>query len=606
MKKKVFYHEDGQIDLVKTFEHENPNYFSKANKRFSAKPSNYSLEPYLGEWSDVQKKHLLNRAMVGFSKKHFDDIKNKSLEESLDFIFTPEEITPPIYNFYHQFSKKDIEERSKDQVSGIYAEWNVQPGETWINQPMNKFATHYAINYSLESWLLEKSIEQKTSIHWKLFYLIYNIIPMHIGIGFGAKSGYQFINTILDHCFGSYKDLIYYVTIDPCMLVYLNGNISQKDNPDENYARELQELYTVGKGPDSKFTEKDVKEISKILTGWKIKYMFPDQNNFEEGPIEVTFDPKNHDQTDKELSEFYNNSIIKGRSGDQGKEELNDLINIIFNTEEASKYLARRIYQFFVSPIIYDECEDLIITPLSNIIKESNYNISVAVKKLLGSQHFFDSTNYGSLIKDPLTFESQIIKEIFLRTIDNYPEVPHNQKQNMVSDPITRKFYMYQMVRGELTKMGYEILSSPSVSGFVPFYQSPAYDMFWINSITLQSKTQIANSYGRGYFHTYLLGAEQSNLDNLNIKLPFVLEDYTNPENLDLLLSEVSFRLLGGEIPEKTLKRIKESILSDKSDEYWAQYFQEFKSNPNNWRPFGQKLSEIFVQVLQLGEAHIY
>ena len=72
------------------------------------------------------------------------------------------------------------------------------------------------------------------------------------------------------------------------------------------------------------------------------------------------------------------------------------------------------------------------------------------------------------------------------------------------------------------------------------------------------------------------------------------------------MLSEVSFRLLGGEIPEKAIKRIKDSILSDKSDDYWTQYYQEFKGNPNNWHPFGQKLSEIFVQVLQLGEAHIY
>jgi len=390
------------------------------------------------------------------------------------------------------------------------------------------------------------------------------------------------------------------------MLVYLNLHISQKDNPDENYARELQELYTVGKGKDSNFTENDVKEISKLLTGWKIKHFFPKQNNYATGPVESIFDPENHDSSDKTLSDFYMNSVIKGRKGSDGSKELNDLIEIIFETNEASKYLARRLYQFFINPVIPDEVEKNIITPLANIIKENNYNLANGLKVLLGSKHFFDINNYGSMIKDPLTFQAQIFKEIFLKTIDDYPETPHSEKSLMLSDPVTRKFYIYNMIRENNVKMGYDILYSPSVSGFVPYYQAPAYDMFWVNSLTLQTKTYIANGFGRGYFHTYLLGAPQSDKDGMDIKLPFVLLEYNNPQDLDQLIAEISFRLLGSEIPNEAKSRIKESVLVGKNESYWTEYYNEFKNNPNNWRPLSQKLSEIFVQIIQLGEAYIY
>ena len=592
---KLFYEQN--IDLSKFF---------KSRKNIHKKIENLSLEPYKGDFGIDQKKHLLNRSLVGFSRAHYAELENLTLEESLDLIFNPEEISPPKYNFYNQFTKEVIESRSVDQVDRDVTPWLIQPGEPWVENPVNKFACHPALEFSLESWLIQNCIEQKTSIHWKLFLCILNIIPMHVGIGFGPKAGYQFLNTILSHCFASYKDLIYQITIDPCMLVYLNLHISQKDNPDENYARELQELYTVGKGKDSNFTENDVKEISKLLTGWRIKHFFPKQNNYAKGPLESIFDPENHDSSDKILSAFYMNSVVKGRKGPDGSRELNDLIDIIFETNEASKYLARRLYQFFINPLIPDEVEKNIITPLANIIKENNYNLANALKVLLGSKHFFDVNNYGSMIKDPLTFQAQIFKEIFLKAIDDYPVTPHSEKSLLLSDPVTREFYIYNMIRANNSKMGYDILHSPSVSGFVPYYQAPAYDMFWINSLTLQTKTHIAEQFGRGYFHTYLMGAPRSDKDGMNIKLPFVILEYNNPQNLDQLIEEISFRLLGSEIPNEAKSRIKESVLVGKNESYWTEYYNEFKNNPNNWRPFSQKLSEIFVQIIQLGEAYIY
>ena len=106
MKKKVFYHEDGQIDLVKTFEYENPNFSSKSKRGRSSKASNYSLEPYNGEWGNSQLQHLLNRALLGVSSQEIDYFKERSLNEILEVLFIPQEnIGLPVNDYYDIFKE---------------------------------------------------------------------------------------------------------------------------------------------------------------------------------------------------------------------------------------------------------------------------------------------------------------------------------------------------------------------------------------------------------------------------------------------------------------------------------------------------------------------
>jgi uncharacterized protein (DUF1800 family) len=96
------------------------------------------------------------------------------------------------------------------------------------------------------------------------------------------------------------------------MLVYLNGYLNSNTAPDENYARELQELFTVGKDLPSHYTEDDVKAAAKVLTGYRI----------DPSTLAVSFIPSEHDTTDKQFSSFYNNTIITGQTGTNGQNEL--------------------------------------------------------------------------------------------------------------------------------------------------------------------------------------------------------------------------------------------------------------------------------------------
>jgi uncharacterized protein (DUF1800 family) len=102
------------------------------------------------------------------------------------------------------------------------------------------------------------------------------------------------------------------ITLDPGMLRYLNGYLNTKAAPDENYGRELQELFCIGKGPGSQYTEDDVKAAAKVLTGWQIV------TSENINGVTTAVKPYNkytlsrHDVTDKKFSAFYNNTVIKG------------------------------------------------------------------------------------------------------------------------------------------------------------------------------------------------------------------------------------------------------------------------------------------------------
>ena len=141
--------------------------------------------------------------------------------------------------------------------------------------------------------------KQLTSIHYKLFLFIHNLVPTDAFTQLGHKGGYNYSKLVFDHCFKSYKDFIYNVTLDGSMLVYLNLYLSKKETPDENYAREVQELFTVGKRPFAKFTEKDVREVARALVGWRHDY---DKIVYEEG--HETYLSLNHGIMIQEINNF--------------------------------------------------------------------------------------------------------------------------------------------------------------------------------------------------------------------------------------------------------------------------------------------------------------
>ena len=551
MEKKVFYHENGQIDLVKTFEYENPNFSSKSKSGHSSKVSNYSLEPYQGEWGNSQLRHLLNRALIGVSKSEVNYFDGMTLDVVIDKLFTPEDdFGEPVNDYY---------------LNNIGDEF-APPGMPWYQKnSSDQFGG--SRHESLKNWMFKHQTKRTSSIHQKIVFFLNNwlVVDLYSG-GAGAHYAYEYYKLLIDSSFGSYKDLIYNLTINGKMLWYLNLEFSRKSAPDENYARELQELYTVGKGPNSKFTEDDVVAISKILVGWMTNWDLHTRT----GQTPIVFNEGNHDTSDKQLSTFYNNSLIKGRRGQEGKDELRELIDVIFNVEETSYYVTRRIYQFFVNPVIDYQIENNIISPLSKLLRDNNFEFNLVIKTLLKSQHFFDSQFHFSLIKSPLEFYSGILKEFDFEYRDFEGRVVESYLNKPISDnELAIQSIKINQITNQMHNQGMGYLGFPTVAGYAPYYQNPSYDLFWINSYTSNKRSEYGNDLAySGIGLDYQFRYQQNYIS--------WLETFADPKDVSGLINEVIQRLIGFEINEDQIKKLKNALLNNGINEsHWSELWEK-------------------------------
>lgn len=616
------------IDLEKLFYDQNIDIQGILKNRESSrkKITSYSLETYQGEFGYDQKKHLINRSLLGRSNKDLLNLETLNLEQAIDEVFKQEEVpSEPVYDFYllEGGSKESIIQWQIEKgVPNEYVKW-VNEGDPFLNYNITLQPGKY--RDSMYAWILKQFANQSTSIHWKLCLFLYQLIPVHEGLVGGAKWYHEYFMKLFEYSYGNYKDLIRNVTTDFGMLKYLNLDYSKKENPDENYARELLELYTVGKEGGAKFSENDVKEISKLLTGWHCgsdSWEYFERQGlsqeeqfdgyFRDGPLFSWFDPQNHDTSDKQLSSYFNNNIIKGREGEDGKKELDDLIDILFDNEDTSRYISRRIYQFFVNPIIDSDIEEKIIKPLSEVFRNSNFNIAETTKVLLKSDHFFDPINYNSIIKSPLEFTLSIFKELHLKYVQNptayEPGGGGFQIHPALDNPITKDYFIYNHLNDQIRNTGFDIAFPPSVSGWKPFYQKPIYDMFWINTHTLKKRGEI--EFLVGQFNVYLrgLGGGGNGTDVIQCDLYEYISSINDFKNIDSFIVGITKRFLNSSIDQETFNLLKNSILNDKSENYWTFLIEDYErtSGKLEYDTLKNRIRSVLLKIFQLEEMHTY
>lgn len=620
--------DSNSIDLEKLFYEQNIDLEGLLKNKASSrkKITSYSLEPYRGDFGYAQKKHLLNRALIGRSNKDLSNIEGLDLDQAIDQIFKKEDLPPePAYDFFYinGGSKEDILKYQKEKAPEKYTKW-VNKGESYSN--INFELIPGKAVFSMRAWLLKQFATQSTSIHWRICFFLYQLIPVHDNaIPGGAKWLHEYYMKLFKYSYGNYKDLIHEVTTDFGMLKYLNLTLSKKENPDENYARELLELYTVGKEDGAKFSESDVKEISKLLTGWhtgsdSLLYFqrqgFSESEQFDDvyfadGPLFSWFDPQNHDASDKQLSSYFDNKIIQGREGEEGKKELDDLLTIIFDNEDTSKYIARRIYQFFVNPLVDNETEEKIIIPLSQVFKNSNFNVAETVKVLLKSEHFFDPINYNSIIKSPLEFYLSIFKELHLKYVQNptafEPGGGGFQIHYALADPLAKDYFIYYHLNSYLEQSGLNFTFPPSVSGWKPYYQKPIYDMFWINTYTIKKRGEI--DFLVGQFHVYLQGLGGGDgSDVIQCDLYDYISSIKNFKYINPFIEGLTKRFLNSDVDEETFNVLKESILDGKSESYWTSLIEDYERTRNKpeYDTLKNRIRGVLLKIFQLEEMHTY
>ncbi len=399
------------------------------------------LEPYVPNasqpWDAVRVGHLLRRLTFLPRWNDISTLLGMSPSAAVDLLLdTPSNPAPPAMadNITESLGGLDItyqniirgQWRSDHRaLQGWYADVMKDAGLTAAEKMTGFYSNHFATEFVVD-------------LDFVVAPLLYRQNAMFRNIGLG-----------------DYRDLMLGITLDGAMLVYLGGNLNIAGNPNENYGREMLELYTTGLGH---YTEGDIKEAARILTGWKVA-----QYSDEAAPngfFNPYFLPRDHDTGAKQ---FLNVSFA-ARDPDSNTEflvrrdEVKKMIDTIFEQrpQAVAEFICRKLYSFFVysNPAGSD---NNVISQMAQIFIDNDFEIKPVLSTLFKSAHFFDNLNLGAQIKTPAEFVAGLARQI-------------GEPSNMV---------------GALNEMEMVLFDPPNVSGW-PGYRD------WMTTSTFPIRTETA------------------------------------------------------------------------------------------------------------------
>jgi uncharacterized protein (DUF1800 family) len=519
-------------------------------------PVNSSLDPYGGQFSDWEKKHLINRLTVGFRKQDLSVLNGLSVSQAVDLL-VPTQANAPAYPAPINHYQPDVPD-----VTGVGY------GQTWINSPLQESnSAHEDIGNkrtydNLRQWQIGSLIKSPSSITDKLVLFWYHFIPvqlfqLHEQSDLGRNSArwtYFYFKLLHDNCLGNFKVMIRQICTSPAMMNYLSNQQNTNEEPNENFARELLELFTLG--ATSGYSEEDVQQAARVLSGWKTEQI-------EAANTVTNFLPALHSQGNKSFSPFFNNTTITGRTGADGRLELDDLINMIFSKADiVAKFICRKLYRFFVYYDIDDTIENNVISKMAQTFISNNWEIRPVLLQLFKSQHFFDPQNFGVIIKSPLDYIAGFFRVMQINITP--PDVNDHKKQ----------YDVYGTLIYHAETMQQNMMNVPNVAGWRPYYQAPAFHQGWISSDSIQRRYSYVEGLLWGY--NYII--------DWRVNLVQWAEQFATPENPNVLVAETIKFLLPIDLSQAKRDDIKrETLLSGQTtDGYWNSLWTRYKQTPSD------------------------
>lgn len=530
--------------------------------------TNTGIRPYSGAWTKNEVTHLLKRTLFGASIADIRYFSGKTMQEIVDELLNPRNPlpTPP--------------QKEYDVTGAATPDNDVATGTTWVNSINNDGTIQGRRRASLKKWWIGCMLQQDRSIREKMTLFWHNHFAVEtVDVG-QANLLYKYVNLLRTQSLGNFKQLVRAITLDPAMLYYLNGRLNTAAAPDENYARELQELFTLGKENEPNYTEADVKAAARILTGWRVDVNQPS--------FPAYFTASRHDAGNKTFSSFYNNKVITGRNtANAGDVELDELLNMIFSkSAEVSRFMVTKLYRFFVYHKIDAATEANVIEPLALILRNNNWEIKPVLATLLQSEHFYDVLNQGCIIKSPLDHAIGMCREwnvIFPQAVSEF------------SDAYGMWNYIMTIASNHQQNIG----DPPSVSGWPAYYQVPQFDELWINTDTLPKRNQFSDlMIGNGYTR---------NGKKIVIDAIAYAKTLQNPGNPNLLIEELMEHVFRIPISQQTKDQLKKDFLltGQAQDYYWTDAWNAYLASPATTALFNTvntRLRGLFKYCMNLAE----
>ncbi|HMT35010.1 MAG TPA: DUF1800 domain-containing protein [Chitinophagaceae bacterium] len=538
--------------------------YSNKTSPLNLKKSRAGLSQYTGSWGEKEKIHLLRRTMFGVTPANLTSLNGYTMSQAVDLLVnaTPPTPAPPV-NYYES----------------IYPDpTGVLLGATWVNAPYGDGTVNYYRYLSTNAWWMKNIFKQTMSIQEKMLMFWHNHFVCEENVVGDSRLQYKYLNLLRTHCLGNFKTFVKEITKDPMMLFYLNGHYNIKNSPDENYARELQELFTLGKGANM-WTEDDVKAAAKVITGFRA-----DTVN-----LTYTFDPAKHETANKTFSAYYNNYTVIGQIGAAGENELDDLLNMIFNqSQTAAKHLCRKLYRYFIYYDIDANIESTIISGMATTLINNNWDIKPVLLQLFKSDHFYDSLTMDCVIANPVDYFLGMSRAL---------SVPIPGAIGIVDE--TRAYYTLAYL---CQIVGMDPGNPPSVSGWPSYYQAPQFHEMWINSDTLPKRMKYTDAFFTNN-GIYVSG-------NFNIKCDVIAfaQTLSNAYDPDILVSDCVKYLLAIGLSQTLRDSYKMILTNNLANSYWTQAWTDYINYPGNVtyeNIVKNRLRLMLTKLLQLAEHHL-
>ncbi len=250
------------------------------------------------------------------------------------------------------------------------------------------------------------------------------------------------------HALGKFRPFLLEMSKDPAMLIWLDSNSNVAGKPNENYAREIMELFSLGVG---NYTEKDIREAARAFTGWHTRG--PAFAPEFAADMVFAFRADLHDKGEK---------TVLGQTGNWNGD---DIVRIVLEQDAAPRFLVRKLYRFLISELA--EPPAALLQPLADLFRKSDYDIALLVRTMLGSNHFYSGHAYRQRIKSPVEYVLDAVQALGMGMIPA------------------------RCLVNRMQAMGQELFAPPNVKGW-PGGKA------WLNTATLLARHNFAQALALG------------------------------------------------------------------------------------------------------------
>lgn len=333
-----------------------------------------------------QARHLLWRAGFGGTPEQIQTLASWGPDRAIDYMLEYDRVNadPIRSDLFDHDIMRPLSQEERETLRRAQRAQDEDTVNRFRQERQNRERNDRAQMTEIQKWWLKRMIETPRPLEEKMTLFWHGILATNYRTI--ENSFHMFLQNSMfrRNAVGNYGRLLHDLIRDPAMIKYLDNDESRKNRPNENLAREIMELFSLGVGS---YTERDIKEGARALTG----FTFRDD--------EFYFDRNNHDNGEKQIL------------GKRGTFDGDGFVDVILSTPQCPGYIARRLYGFFVQELPPQEripTEDLepeqraVINGLAETLRSGNFELRPALRRLLRSEHFYDERFVGDQIKSPV------------------------------------------------------------------------------------------------------------------------------------------------------------------------------------------------------------